>query len=130
MADTAPAPAVGQIGWVDLTVEDATGIRDFYRQVTGWSATAFSMGDHDDYCMNPPGADKPVAGICHALGENAGLPPVWLIYITVADLEESVRQCTAHGGKVRTPVRTISGMGRFCVIEDPAGAVAALYQSQ
>lgn len=24
----------GQIGWVDLTVRDAEGIRDFYQQVT------------------------------------------------------------------------------------------------
>src|SRR5215831_8339830 len=97
----APVPSVGQIGWVDLTVPNAGAVREFYQHVTGWRATAFSMGDHDDYCMNPPGADKPVAGICHAIGENAGLPPVWLIYITVADLDESIRRCTERGGKVR-----------------------------
>jgi predicted enzyme related to lactoylglutathione lyase len=130
MADSTAAPALGQIGWVDLTVPNAGAVREFYQQVTGWSATAFSMGDHDDYCMNPPGAEKPVAGICHALGENAGLPPVWLIYITVADLDESLRRCTAQGGKQRTPVRNAPGMGRYCVIEDPAGAVAALFQPQ
>jgi predicted enzyme related to lactoylglutathione lyase len=27
--------ATGRIGWVDLTVADAPGIRDFYQQVTG-----------------------------------------------------------------------------------------------
>ena len=37
--------------------------------------------------MIPPGAAQPVSGICHARGSNADLPPVWLIYITVADLE-------------------------------------------
>jgi predicted enzyme related to lactoylglutathione lyase len=130
MADTSAAPATGQIGWIDLTVPDATAVRDFYQHVTGWGATALSMGDHDDYCMNPPGAERPVAGICHAVGENAGLPPVWLIYITVADLDESIRRCMEGGGKLRMPERRISGMGRYCVIEDPAGAVAALYQPE
>jgi predicted enzyme related to lactoylglutathione lyase len=130
MAGANAAPAIGQISWVDLTVPNATAVRDFYKQVTGWTPTTFSMGDHDDYCMNPPGAEKPVAGICHALGENAGLPPVWLIYITVADLDESLRHCTASGGKLRMAARSIPGMGRFCVIEDPAGAVAALFQPE
>jgi len=53
-------------------------VRHFYETVTGWSATSFSMGDHDDYCINPAGSTAPVAGICRAKGENAGLPPVWI----------------------------------------------------
>ena len=30
--------AVGSISWVDLTVADAPGGRDFYAAVTGWKA--------------------------------------------------------------------------------------------
>lgn len=127
MSDAVPTPAIGQISWIDLTVPDAASVREFYKRVTGWSATAFNMGDHDDYCMNPAGSTNPVAGICHAMGENAGLPPVWIIYITVADLDESLRFCQDNGGKRRSAVRD-TPMGRFCVIEDPAGAVAALFQ--
>jgi len=29
--------SVGRIGWLDLTVPDAPEVRDFYRQVVGWS---------------------------------------------------------------------------------------------
>jgi hypothetical protein len=123
-------PVVGQIGWMDLTVSNAVSVRQFYEHVTGWTATPVSMGDYDDYCMVSAGGNKPVAGVCHPSGENAGLPPVWLIYITVADLAESVRRCAERGGKVRAPERRIAGMGRFCVIEDPAGAVAALHQAE
>jgi predicted enzyme related to lactoylglutathione lyase len=127
MADSAIPPAAGRIGWIDLTVPNAETVRDFYAHVTGWVPTAFSMGDHDDYCMNPAGSNQPVAGICHAVGDNQGLPPVWLVYITVADLDESLRRCEAEGGHVRFPVRQ-TGMGRYCVIEDPAGAHAALFE--
>src|SRR3954451_2868886 len=113
MAETT-GPAIGQIGWVDLTGPNAEALREFYQEVTGWTASPVGMGDHTDYCMLPAGADAPVAGICHALGANAAMPPVWLIYITVADLDESVRRCTARGGKVRVAERRIAGSGRIC----------------
>jgi predicted enzyme related to lactoylglutathione lyase len=86
------------------------------------------MGEHQDFCMHPPGDPQPVAGICHARGHNAELPPVWMVYITVDDLDESVRRCEALGGKRRSEIH-VSPMGRYCAIEDPAGAVSALFES-
>ena len=68
-----------------------------------------------------------VAGICHARGENAAMPPVWMIYITVRDLDESVRHAEERGGKVRVTTRNTEA-GRYSVIEDPAGAMAALFE--
>jgi predicted enzyme related to lactoylglutathione lyase len=128
LSEKPPVPAVGQIGWVDLTVPDADAVRGFYEHVTGWTSTGLSMGDYEDYCMNPPAGGEPVAGVCHARGENAAMPTVWMIYIVVADLDESVRRCLERGGKVRSAVRN-AGSGRFCVIEDPSGALAGLYQT-
>jgi uncharacterized protein len=126
MAQTSLKP--GQIGWMDLTVPDAAAIREFYEDVTGWTATPLSMGDYEDYCMNPPGEEAAVAGICHARGDNTGIPPVWLVYIVVADLDESLRRLDKRGGKVRVPPRSAGPSGRFCIIEDPAGAIAALFE--
>lgn len=123
----ADANQVGRIGWTDLTVDDADGIRDFYAAVVGWKPAGVSMGDYSDYNMTMPGSGVPAAGICHARGENANLPPTWLVYIVVEDLDASVAACEANGGKVLAAPRGLAG-GRFCVIEDPAGAVAALYQ--
>ena len=121
-------PQVGAISWFDLTVKDAPGVRDFYREVVGWGADALSMGEYDDYCMKEPGSGKTVAGVCHARGPNAKLPPQWIIYITVEDVDKSIERCTALGGKVIDGPRT-SGDNPFCVIQDPAGAVAALVQA-
>ena len=121
------APAPGQIGWIDLTVPNTEAVRDFYSAVTGWTPAPVAMGGYEDYCMNAPSSGLSVAGVCHARGENAELPPVWLIYITVASLDESMRQCVARGGRVRVAPRSM-GQARYSVIEDPAGAVAALYE--
>jgi predicted enzyme related to lactoylglutathione lyase len=78
--------------------------------------------------MHPPGEPQPVAGICHARGENVGLPPVWLIYITVDDLDRSIRRCQELRGKLLRPATRMGTNGSFCVIQDPAGAICALFE--
>jgi predicted enzyme related to lactoylglutathione lyase len=123
-------PKLGTIGWFDLTVPDAKSVRAFYQAVVGWTSSDVSMGDYQDFCMHPPEASSAaVAGICHARGQNAGLPAQWLLYITVADLEASLTTCIENGGEVLSGPRTAPGSGQFAVIRDPAGAVAALYQT-
>jgi uncharacterized protein len=121
-------PQIGSIGWIDLTVENADQIRDFYRSVIGWNFTALEMGDYNDYCMDQPADGKSVTGICHKRGGNAQLPSQWLIYITVADLDQSIARCIEGGGRVIAEPRNYGGQGRYCVIQDPAGAVAALFE--
>ncbi|MBI2920301.1 MAG: VOC family protein [Planctomycetes bacterium] len=121
-------PEAGSITWFDLTVKDAKRVRDFYRKVAGWTATGLDMGGYEDFCMNAPKSGKTVAGICHARGPNRGLPPQWLLYINVASLKKSLTQCVKNGGKVLHGPRG-AGEGSIAVIRDPAGAVAALYQT-
>lgn len=128
MSESAPPPpAIGTIGWADLTVPNASELRDFYRDVAGWAVDDVAMGDYSDYCMRPPAAAQPAAGICHARGPNAALPAQWLIYITVADVDASAARCVALGGTVLAEPRGAGASGRYCVIQDPAGAVAALF---
>ena len=119
---------IGKVGWIDTTVEDADDLREFYASVTGLVPEPVSMGDYNDYNMTLPGTGTPVAGICHARGGNAEIPPGWLIYFTVADLDTSVARVTAGGGKVLVGPKGLAG-GRFAVIEDPAGGVAAIYEA-
>jgi uncharacterized protein len=121
-------PAPGSIGWVDLTVPDAAHIRDFYAKVTGWEPQSVEMGGYKDFTMIAPTGDA-VAGICHARGVNAGLPAQWLVYIVVENLDASLEHVLTLGGKVLALPRGSPGQGRICVIQDPAGAVAALYEA-
>ena len=124
---TREKPAAGRITWTDLTVEDAERLRDFYAEVTGWQSAQVDMGGYADFAMGPPGGE-PVAGVCHARGPNADLPPVWTIYINVEDLDASLTRCRDGGGTVLTDPRLAGTAGRYAVIRDPAGAVAALFE--
>jgi predicted enzyme related to lactoylglutathione lyase len=121
--DTTPGP--GSISWQDLTVDDAERVRDFYQAVVGWKPETISMGAYSDFVMKAD--NDTVAGICHARGSNADLPPVWLIYITVEDLDHSLQECQRLGGALVSAPRSYGG-GRYCVIKDPAGALCAIYQ--
>jgi predicted enzyme related to lactoylglutathione lyase len=123
----ATRPEAGTIGWIDLTVDDAEKVRDFYRDLAGWSAEPVDMGGYSDFTMIPAATGQPVAGICHARGTNAALPPQWLLYITVEDADACAARCEALGGKVRVAPRDMGSHGRYCVLEDPGGAVAAFF---
>ena len=125
MADFEP----GTFSWLDLTVDDAPGVRDFYEAVVGWSSDDVDMGGYSDFNMCGGAERAPVAGICHARGANAGLPAQWLVYVNVADLDESLSVCESRGGTIlRQPTK--AGPGRIAVIQDPAGACLALFQAE
>jgi predicted enzyme related to lactoylglutathione lyase len=118
---------MGAIGWVDLTVPNATEVRDFYAAVAGWTPQDIAVGDYNDYGMNRPDGET-VAGICHARGSNTGLPAQWLVYVTVPDLDASLAACVARGGKIYREKRSLGAYGDLAVIQDPAGAVMGLIQ--
>ena len=65
----------GTVAWVDLTVDNAARVRDFYREVAGWEPSPVPMRGYDDFNMNLPATNVAAAGVCHARGSNAGLPP-------------------------------------------------------
>jgi hypothetical protein len=120
---------VGRIAWLDLTVSDASTTRDFYRQVVGWSVQNVELEDggehYADYTML--GDDgNPAAGVCHARGVNSGLAPVWLIYLPVADLAESLRRVQEEGGKIVKVLQGEDGAYVSAVIQDPVGVYLAL----
>jgi len=123
------AAGIGCISWIDLTVANAPASRDFYHKVVGWSVQDVEMKDasetYADY--NMLGDDgNPAAGVCHARGVNAGLPPVWMLYLPVGDLAESLRWVRDGGGKIIREMTGADGRTTSAVIQDPVGACLAL----
>ena len=93
----------------------------------GWKSKPVDLDGYSDFEMLEPAGGECTAGICHARGPNADIPPQWLIYIIVADVAASTARCAQLSGQVLVAPRPLSG-GTFCVIRDPAGAVCALFQ--
>lgn len=122
-------PQIGAIEWYDLTVKNADKMKDFYSSVVGWQSSPVEMsdanGNYHDFNITFPDSNETVTGICHARGENSNIPAQWLMYVRVKDVQESAQICQQQGGMVIEGPRAM-GTSRFCVIQDPAGAIMAL----
>lgn len=123
------AENTGCIAWLDLTVPNAAASRDFYQEVVGWSAQDVDMEDtngrYADYNMLG-GDGNPAAGVCHARGVNVGLPPVWLLYLPVGDIAESLRRVRGDGGTIIKDTTGTDEGYAYGVVRDPVGAFFAL----
>lgn len=118
---------IGAITWMDLTIPEGEAIRDFYKDVVGWKTMDISMGDYNDYCMLSPDDDVVRTGICHQRGVNKDLPPAWIMYVNVADLDKSLEAVRNGGGEIIGDVRKMGEKARYCIIKDPAGAYIGLF---
>ncbi|MCY3999375.1 MAG: VOC family protein [Bacteroidetes bacterium] len=115
--------------WMDLTVEDAEEVRDFYSEVIGWKTQPLDMGSYDDFVMVNDD-QEPIAGVCHARGENADLPPVWIAYVQVESVDKSIKTCIEKGGQVIKPATPYSSNKKYAIIQDPAGATCAIWSEE
>jgi predicted enzyme related to lactoylglutathione lyase len=118
-------PQAGSILWHDLTVDNAEEVSRFYENVVGWTREEHPMEEYSDYNMNRPDGGETVAGVCHARGPNANIPPQWMMYVAVDDINRSIAACHEAGGDVIDGPRTM-GDQSFAIVRDPAGAVLAL----
>lgn len=120
----------GSIGWIDLTVDNAEDLKIFYSEVVGWKSENVSMGEYNDFNMISSATGVPVAGICHKRGGNSEIPSQWMIYIIVDKIEEKIKRCRELGGKVLLDIKEMGDYGRYCIIQDPANAVCALFEKK
>lgn len=121
---------IGAFEWADLTIENAEEVKDFYQQVIGFTTTDVNMGDYNDFCMNSPTDGQTKVGICHAKGTNKNIPPQWMIYFNVEDLDQSMQSVKEQGGEIIDGPKGNSESGRYCFIKDPSGAHCALYEKK
>lgn len=123
----------GSVNWRDLTTDKADTLKEFYKEIAGWTAEAMPMKDGDevyeDYVMKTTDGN-PVAGICHSKGLNTGIPPQWIMYISVENINDSLEKALKLGGKLIKEHKAKDGHTVYSMIEDPAGAIFALAKTQ
>ena len=127
MADATQAPPVaGTFCWNELMTGSIDGARDFYSKLFGWTSEEMDMGPAGKYTMFKKG-DQPAGG-CMALPQK-GIPPHWMSYVAVDDVDASTKKAEAIGAKILVPPTDIPNIGRFSVITDPSGASLGLYKT-
>ncbi len=116
-------PQHGTFCWNELITTDTDKAGDFYSTLLGWSKTPFP--GEMPYTMFKAG-DKDAGGMMARTPEMGEVPPHWMCYITVDDVDASAKQVEELGGKILCPPTDIPGVGRFVVIADPIGATVGL----
>ena len=110
----------GAFSWFELTTADAQAAAAFYTRLFGWTTEPW-LGERAYTLIKVDG--KEVGGIAAAAPDQSPRPPGWGIYITVTDVDETARRVPEFGGKVLVQPADIPKVGRFCIIQDPQGAV-------
>jgi predicted enzyme related to lactoylglutathione lyase len=118
----------GTFCWVELNTTDPAAAKRFYGELFGWSLADMPT-PNGTYTMASIGSNN-VAGIM-VLPEEAkkmGAPPHFLSYVAVDDAKATAEKVKSLGGKVlRGPMS--AGPGQMAVIQDPTGAVFAIFQT-
>jgi predicted enzyme related to lactoylglutathione lyase len=111
----------GAFSWCELITKDVEAAKRFYTSLFGWTTEDFPV-EGMTYTVVKAG-DRPVGGIMNIPPDCKTGTPVWGTYVTVGDVDATAGNAAALGGKILVQPRDIPGVGRFCVIEDPQGAV-------
>jgi predicted enzyme related to lactoylglutathione lyase len=114
-------PLQGSNVWYELMTTDPDGATAFYDKVVGWKISESIPGDQD-YRMigrDDGGFAGGVLGLTDEMQKH-GARPIWLGYIGVDDVDETVSKIEGKGGKALMPPFDIP-QGRIAMVADPQG---------
>ena len=97
----------GRFVWHELHTGDRASALKFYTRLFGWETKDVSMGPGEPYGLCLMGGRKDIAGIQKSMAP-AGVPPHWLPYLAVDDVDASAKKVTSLGGKIAVASRWIS----------------------
>jgi hypothetical protein len=119
----------GTFSWADLGTTDAAAAKQFYTRLFGWQAHDMPAGPEGVYVMLTL-HDKEVAALYEMGAEHRppDMPPHWNSYISVDDLDATTEKVASLGGTVLAPPMDVMEAGRMAMVQDPTGAVFALWQ--
>lgn len=119
---------IGEFCWNELMTNDTKKAKAFYQALLGWEATEMNVGEMV-YTLFKAGGKEMGGMLQIPASEEKNIPPHWMSYIAVADLDQAVKKAQELGASVKCPQTMVGDFGRFATIVDPTGAYIAFWQS-
>jgi len=117
--------AHGIFCWNELITRDTESAVRFYTELLGWKAVDSGMSGQK-YTLLKTG-DKVAGGLMGMPAEiPVEVPSHWMAYIAVDDIDAVAGRVSELGGKLLHGPQDVPDVGRFCIIQDPTGAVVSL----
>ena len=125
------APEVGDASWHELVTTDAPAAMAFYSEVFGWQESeVMDMGPMGKYHM----FNRPIGMIGGMMNKPpqmpSSVPPHWMIYFRVPDLDAASERIIANGGKILNGPMEVPGGDRIVNASDPQGAAFSLHEKK
>jgi uncharacterized protein len=117
--------APGTFSWVDLATTDAGAAKSFYGGLLGWDFEDMPVSDSPPYTMARIGG-RTAAALYPKCDDQA--PPAWLSYVTVEDSDATAGRAAELGATIIDEAFDVLDAGRMAVLQDPTGAVFAVWQ--
>src|SRR5580704_15358339 len=93
--------APGSFCWFELATTNQTAAKRFYQSLFGWDVQDTPIGPSEVYSsFTVRGRDVAAAYTMRPEQRAAGIPPAWLVYIRVADVDESTAAAAGEGAKI------------------------------
>jgi predicted enzyme related to lactoylglutathione lyase len=116
----------GDFSWCELLTNDVDSAKKFYAELFGWTMDDQPMPDDAGNYTILRIDGRPVGGIMKMPPQvPAGTPPHWGTYVTVDDIDAVAAKVQELGGRILVPPSD-SPDARFCVFQDPHGAVLSI----
>lgn len=120
----------GSFCWLELHTTDQNAAKNFYDALFGWAPQDMPMGPNDFYTIfKLQGRDAAAGCTLRPEQRSQGVPPHWMIYITVENTDAAVTKAQQLGGKILAPAFDVMDAGRMAVVQDPTGANFCVWQA-
>jgi uncharacterized protein len=116
----------GVFVWDELGTNDVDAAQRFYEDVFGWTTT--DMGaEYGGYRVFNRG-ETGIAGLMTL--NDASIPPMWVPYVAVDDVDATVAKATELGGSAPLEGMDVPNVGRIAVLRDPQGATCGIIKPE
>jgi hypothetical protein len=128
---TVTTHAPGTFCWLDLGAHDLGVAREFYTRLFGWETVENRYGpdEGDVYVMfTLRGRD---VGAAYAMDPNQammGIASAWLCYVAVESADAGAARARELGASLMADPFDVMEVGRMALVQDPGGALFALWQ--
>lgn len=115
----------GSYCWNELATRDLDRAQEFFAKLLGWEYEDSTGGNHPYKIIRCHGCQ--IGGIIQMDEQWGNAPAYWMVYFTVADIDQSTQKLTELGGTICVPTFPIP-VGRMSVVSDPQGGTFTLIQ--
>ena len=117
----------GTLCWADLSTPDSKAAEAFYAGLFNWQFIRDEK-DPSGY-LHIKNGETMIGGVPPASYRQPGVPPHWMAYFQVDDVDATANKAKEMGARLFLPPTTMEGVGRMSVIADPQGAVFSIFKS-